>query len=200
MRIEDFNDRLKQAIIVADGAMGSLLYESVGPQRSVDELNSSDAESVFRVHQTYIEAGAQVIETNTFGANRARLSPYGLAGRVRAINEAGVRIAREAASDFAYVAGVVGPLGVRLEPLGSLSEEDARVAFVEQITALVDAGVDLLILETFTDLAELEIAVSAAREVAPVELAIIAEVSVEDDGSLADVKGRFWYLQLTKKF
>src|SRR5579864_3835494 len=92
MRIEDFNDRLKHAVIVADGAMGSLLYESVGPQRSVDELNSSDAESVFRVHQTYIEAGAQVIETNTFGANRHKLAQIGMADRVAELNHRGVNL------------------------------------------------------------------------------------------------------------
>ena len=186
-RAAEFRQALEQRILVADGAMATGLFaKGAAPSRPVDELNLKLPALVRDAHREYLRAGAEIIETNTFGANRVRLSPYGLAARVRAINEAGVRIAREAASDFAYVAGVVGPLGVRLEPLGSLSEEDARVAFVEQITALVDAGVDLLILETFTDLAELEIAVSAAREVAPLELAIVAEVSVEDDGSLAD--------------
>src|SRR5215472_7477706 len=96
MRIDDFNDRLKHAVIVADGAMGSLLYESVGPLRSVDELNSSDAEAVFRVHQTYIEAGAQLVETNTFGANRHKLSQIGMADRVAELNHRGVKIARDA--------------------------------------------------------------------------------------------------------
>jgi homocysteine S-methyltransferase len=186
-RAAEFRQALQQRVLVADGAMATGLFANgAAPSRPPDELNLKLPALVRDAHREYLRAGAEIVETNTFGANRVRLSPYGLAGRVRAINEAGVRIAREAANDFAYVAGVVGPLGVRLEPLGSLSEEDARVAFVEQVTALVDAGVDLLILETFTDLAELENAVSAVREVAPPELAIVAEVSVEDDGSLAD--------------
>ena len=97
MRIEDFNDRLKHSILVADGAMGSLLYESVGPQRCVDELNTTHAEAVFQVHQTYIEAGAQLIETNTFSANRHKLSQFGMAGRVAELNHRAVKIAAKPA-------------------------------------------------------------------------------------------------------
>ena len=96
MRIEDLNERLKHKILVADGAMGSLLYESVGPQRSLEEMNSTHAELVFGVHQAYIEAGAQIIETNTFGANRYKLEPLGLEDRVAELNHRGVKIAREA--------------------------------------------------------------------------------------------------------
>ncbi len=94
MKIDDFNQRLENAVLVADGAMGSMLFDAAGPQRSFEELNLSQAEAVFRVHQAYIEAGAQVIETNTFGANRSKLAPLGLAERVVAINHRGVKIAQ----------------------------------------------------------------------------------------------------------
>ena len=96
MKIQDFNDRLKDAILIADGAMGSLLHETVGPQRCFDELNTNEPEAVFRVHQAYIEAGAQLIETNTFGANRFKLAPLGLGDEVQRLNTPGVKIAREA--------------------------------------------------------------------------------------------------------
>ena len=186
-RAAEFRAALGERILVADGAMAtSLFVKGALPNRPVDELNLKLPALVRDVHQDYLRAGSEIIATNTFGANRIRLAPFGLAMRVAAINQAGVRIAREAAGDVAFVAGSVGPLGVRLEPLGSTNRDDARLAFVEQITALVDAGVDLLLLETFTNLAELELAVSAAREVAPPDLILVAQVSVEDDGSLHD--------------
>src|ERR1700758_497614 len=157
MRIEDFNDRLKQAIIVADGAMGSLLYESGGPQRSVDELNSPDAESVFRVHQTYIEAGAQVIETNTFGANRHKLAQLGMSDRVAELNHRGVKIAREAreaAKHEVLIAGSVGPLGI-IHQVMDQPDVEVSAIFKEQAGALEERGVDLFLVETFSDLDEL---------------------------------------------
>jgi methionine synthase I (cobalamin-dependent)/5,10-methylenetetrahydrofolate reductase len=186
-RAAEFRAALTERILVADGAMAtSLFVKGALPNRPTDELNLKLPALVRDVHQDYLRAGSEIIATNTFGANRIRLAPFALGTRVAAINQAGVRIAREAARETAFVAGTVGPLGVRLEPLGSTNREDARLAFVEQITALVDAGVDLLILETFTNLAELELAVSAAREVAPQDLVVVAQVSVEDDGSLHD--------------
>jgi homocysteine S-methyltransferase len=186
-RAAEFRAALEERILVADGAMATELFlKGALPSRPTDELNLKLPALVRDVHQDYLRAGAEIIATNTFGANRIRLAPFGLANRVSAINQAGVRIAREAARDAAFVAGSVGPLGVRLEPLGTTNREDARLAFVEQVTALVDAGVDLLILETFTSLEELELAVSAARESAPPELVVVAQVSVEDDGSLHD--------------
>src|ERR1700720_989561 len=142
MRIEDFNYRLKHAVIVADGAMGSLLYESVGPQRSVDELNSSDAESVFRVHQTYIEAGAQVIETNTFGANRHKLAQMGMGDRVAELNHRGVKIAREAreaARHEVLIAGSIGPAGV-IRQVRELPQDQLLAIFREQAGALEERG------------------------------------------------------------
>src|ERR1700723_4667193 len=183
MRIEDFNDRLKHAVIVADGAMGSLLYESVGPQRSVDELNSSDAESVFRVHQTYIEAGAQVIETNTFGANRHKLSQIGMAERVAELNHRGVKIAREAreaAKHEVLIAGSIGPLGI-VQHVRELPHEEIVAIFKEQAGALEERGVDLFLLETFSDLDELLAAVDAIRSFS--RLPIAAELTYSDEGS-----------------
>src|ERR1700757_3572070 len=115
MRIEEFQERLRRSVLVADGAMGSLLYESLGAQRCVDELNATRAEEVFRVHMAYLEAGAHIIETNTFGANRNKLSAFGLEERVTDFNHRGVKIAREAreaAKHEVLIAGSIGPLGV----------------------------------------------------------------------------------------
>src|SRR3979411_1375815 len=114
MKILDFNERLKDSILIADGAMGSMLHEAVGAQRCFDELHSSEAEALFRVPQAYIEAGAHIIETNTFGANRFKLAPLGLAEEVQRLNSRGVKIAREArdsATREVWVAGAIGPLG-----------------------------------------------------------------------------------------
>jgi methionine synthase I (cobalamin-dependent)/5,10-methylenetetrahydrofolate reductase len=183
MRIEDFNDRLKHAVIVADGAMGSLLYESVGPQRSVDELNSSDAESVFRVHQTYIEAGAQVIETNTFGANRHKLAQIGMSDRVAELNHRGVKIAREAreaAKHEVLIAGSIGPLGIVRQVL-DLPHEQIFSIFKEQAGALEERGVDLFLVETFSDLEELLTAIDAIRSFS--NLPIVAEMTYSEEGA-----------------
>src|SRR6058998_4411537 len=118
MKIHDFNQRLKDAILVADGAMGSMLHEAVGPQRCFDELNTTEPEAVFRVHQAYIEAGAQIIETNSFGANRFKLAPHGLADETARFNSRGVKIAREARESAArevLIAGSIGPLGLGVQ-------------------------------------------------------------------------------------
>src|SRR5580704_11325008 len=115
MKIADFEQRIEDAVLVADGAMGSMLFEAAGPQRCFEELNASQPESVFRVHQAYIEAGAQIIETNTFGANRSKLAALGLADQVTRINHRGAKIAREAREAAAHevlIAGSIGPLGV----------------------------------------------------------------------------------------
>jgi len=186
-RASEFKRALEQRILVADGAMGTSLYaKGVFINRCYDELNLSSPAMVRDVHQDYLRAGAEIIETNTFGANRKRLAAFGFSDRLRLINQAGVRIAREAAREQAFVAGAVGPLGIRLAPLGPTTQDEARAIFREQIDVLVESGVDLLILETFRDMNELEAAVSAARESAGDELAIIAEVSIEDDGHLRD--------------
>src|SRR5208337_2122306 len=122
---------------------------------------------VKEVHLGYVKAGAEVLETNTFGANRLRLANYDLSGKVREINLAGVRLAREIAGDDLYVAGAVGPLGVPLEPLGPTSLAEARQAFRDQIAALAEGGVDLIIIETMVDVNEAHQALAAARDVAP---------------------------------
>ena len=186
-RAAEFKEALQKRILVADGAMGTALYsKGVFLNRCYDELNLSVPALVRDVHQDYVRAGAEIIETNTFGANRKRLSAFGFADKLRQINQAGVRIAREAARDLAFVAGSVGPLGVRLEPLGSTTFAEARALYREQISVLVESGVDLLILETFNDLDELREAILAAREAAGPDLTIVAQVTIEDDGRLQD--------------
>jgi homocysteine S-methyltransferase len=184
-RAAEFRDQLSQRVIVADGAMGTMLYSrGVFINRCFDELTLSAPDMVRQIHQEYVKAGAEIIETNTFGATRIRLAAHGLAEKTEVINRAGVKLAREAARDHAWVAGAVGPLGVRIEPLGPTSFAEARAAFREQIDALVEAGVDLLILETFANIDELREAVTAARESAGNEMAIIAQVTIDDFGHL----------------
>ncbi|HUA84330.1 MAG TPA: bifunctional homocysteine S-methyltransferase/methylenetetrahydrofolate reductase [Bryobacteraceae bacterium] len=186
-RAAEFRETLGKRVIVADGAMGTSLYsKGVFINRCYDELNLSLPALVRDVHQEYVKAGAEILETNTFGANRKRLGAFGFSEKVRLINQAGVRIAREAARDLAFVAGAVGPLGIRLEPLGPTSFEEARALFREQIAALVEAGVDLLVLETFRDSNEVREAILAAREAAGEEIVIVAQLSIEDDGRLRD--------------
>lgn len=186
-RAAEFRKKLESKIIVADGAMGTMLYaKGIFINRCFDELNLSAPQLVREIHQEYAKAGAEVLETNTFGGNRVRLSAFGLAEKLRPINEAGVRLAREAAGEKAFVAGAMGPLGTQIEPLGPMSFAEARAVFREQAEALVAAGVDLIVLETFYELYELREAIYAAREAAGPEMAIIAQVTVNDDGTLRD--------------
>src|ERR1700690_3669350 len=183
MRIEDFNQRLQQAILVADGAMGSLLYESVGQQRNVEELNTTQAEAVFRVHQTYLEAGAQVIETNTFGANRHKLAQHGMGDRVAELNHRGVKIAREAreaAKHEVLIAGSIGPLGI-IRHMQDMPHAEILAIFKEQAGALEERGVDFFILETFSDLQELSPATDAIRTFS--RLPIVAQLTYSDEGT-----------------
>ncbi len=181
----EFREQLTRRVMVADGAMGTMLYSrGVFINRCFDELNLSQPDLVRQIHQEYAKAGAEILETNTFGASRMRMAGFGMAEKLKAINQAGVRLAREAAKDGIFVAGAVGPLGVRIEPLGPTSFAEARAAFREQIDALLEAGIDLLILETFGNLDELREAVTAAREAAGSELAVIAQVTIDDFGHL----------------
>jgi methionine synthase I (cobalamin-dependent)/5,10-methylenetetrahydrofolate reductase len=182
---QEFREQLFSRALVADGAMGTELYaRGVFINRCFDELNIVSPDLVRDVHKQYVKAGAEILEANTFGANRTRLAAFGLTEKLQAINQAGVRLAREAAGDSAYIAGAIGPLGVRIEPLGSVSFAEAREVFREQAEALVEAGVDLLILETFSDLSEIREAIFAAREVAGSEMVIVAQVTIDDHGDM----------------
>jgi homocysteine S-methyltransferase len=168
-------------VIVFDGAMGTQLYnKGVFINQCYDELNLRAPDLVRDVHKAYKKAGAEVLETNTFGANRIKLAQYGLESQVAEINRAAAKIAREVAEDDLLVAGAVGPLGVRLEPLGPTSLEEARAAFREQLQALKDGGCDVFILETFGDLNEIEQAIRAAREVDP-NIPVIAQMTIGSD-------------------
>jgi len=183
VKIHDFNERLKDAILIADGAMGSMLHEAVGPQRCFDELNATEPEAVFRVHQAYIEAGAQIIETNTFGANRFKLAPLGLGDKVQRLNSRGVKIAREARESAArevLIAGSLGPLGLGVQARHPDDKEILDV-FYEQALALEERGVDFYILETFSYIEEILLAVDAIRSFSG--LPIVAELTYSEEGT-----------------
>jgi homocysteine S-methyltransferase len=180
-----FTDALDQRVLVCDGAMGTMLYaKGVFINKSFDSLNVTRPDLVEQVHQEYVRAGADILETNTFGANRVKLASFGLADTLRAINMEGVRIARAAAGDRAYVAGSIGPLGIRIEPWGKTGVDDARAYFTEQAQALLDAGIDLFVLETFRDLNEIGAAIDAVRSLS--DLPVIAQMTTEEDGNTLD--------------
>ena len=190
---QDLLTRLKQGPVLCDGAMGTLLYsKGVFINKCYDELNVAQSDLIRNIHQEYLNAGADIIETNTFGGNSFRLARHGLQEKVHSINLQGARLAREAADAFnlkkaasVLVAGSVGPLGIRIEPLGKTSREEARESFRQQIAALLEGGVDLLILETFGYLEELHQAVLAAREVAP-QLPVVAQATMDEEGNCLD--------------
>jgi methionine synthase I (cobalamin-dependent)/5,10-methylenetetrahydrofolate reductase len=183
MKKEEFLDRLKDSVMLFDGAMGTMFYSrGIFINRCYDELNLSRPDLVRDIHSAYVEAGADCIETNTFGANRVKLGRHGLREKLAAINYEGARLARETAGSDVLVAGSIGPLGVKLEPWGPMSGEEAGEAFREQARALKDGGVDLFILETFTSLTEVEQAIAAVREISG--LPVIASMSVREDGNL----------------
>ena len=183
--MQSFREALDQRVLVCDGAMGTMLYaKGVFINKSFDALNLSEPALVAEVHQQYVRSGADIIETNTFGANRIKLGSFDLADSLLAINQAGARLAREAAGDRAYVAGAIGPLGIRIEPWGKTSIDEARAIFREQAKALIESGVDLIILETFRDLNEIGAAIDAVRDVSP--LPIVAQMTTEEDGNTLD--------------
>jgi methionine synthase I (cobalamin-dependent)/5,10-methylenetetrahydrofolate reductase len=191
--MRQFSDIFPNAPVLADGAMGTVLYgRGVFINRCYDELNLSDPNMILSIHEEYLQAGAEILETNTFGANRFRLARHGLTEKVAEINTAGVKLARAAVDHLkekqagtAWVAGSVGPLGVRLEPLGKTGLDEARAAFAEQIAALAEAGVDMLIIETMPALNEAHEALMAAHEIAP-HLPVMAMVTVDDDSNCLD--------------
>jgi homocysteine S-methyltransferase len=179
--------------VLCDGAMGTMVYSrGVFIHRCYDELNLSQPDLIRGIHEEYLQAGAEIVETNTYGANRFRLERHGLGDQVEAVNLAGVRLAREAVDRIkekqateAYVAGAIGPLGLQIEPVGRVSAKEAREAFSAQIRTLVKGGVDLLAIETMTSLNEAREAILAARETAP-ELPILVMVTVDEDGHILD--------------
>ncbi|MCW5805894.1 MAG: homocysteine S-methyltransferase family protein, partial [Deltaproteobacteria bacterium] len=182
-------DALASGPLLLDGAMGSLLYErGVLHTRSYDELNLSQPELIRRVHHDYVHAGAEIIETNTFGGNRIALARHGLADQAAAINRAGVELARSAtAGTQAFVAGAVGPTGVKFGIATNHERKLARFALAEQIDTLVLAGVDAIILETFTSILELEVAISVAKERGPrvpVFAMMVFDAQAKSDGGL----------------
>jgi homocysteine S-methyltransferase len=180
-----FQDALDAGILVCDGAMGTMLYaKGVFINKSFDALNLTQPALVEEIHREYVRAGADILETNTFGANRIKLAPFGLAESLPSINAEGVRLARHAAGRQAFVAGAIGPLGIRIEPWGKTSVDEARAYFREQAQALADAGVDLFVLETFRDLNEAGSAIDAVRAVS--DLPIIAQMTTEEDGNTLD--------------
>ena len=179
---EPILDRIDKRPVVCDGAMGTMLYSKGIPlNRCYDELNAAMPQLVKEVHLAYVKAGAELIETNTFGANKFRLEKFGFGEKIRELNLAGARLAREVAGDDLYVAGAVGPLGIRLEPLGPTTLEEARGAFRRQISSLIEGGVDLIIIETMMDLNEAHQALLAAREVG--QFPVVVQITVQADGS-----------------
>jgi homocysteine S-methyltransferase len=179
-----FLERIKQGPIIGDGAMGTMLYSSGVPlDSSFDVLNLSNPELVASIHRAYIAAGAEIIETNSYGANRFKLEQVGLGGKVRQLNRVAAKIAREqreVSGRSVFVAGSVGPTLQRLPPLGKASAEKVRAAFREQIEALLEGGVDLLTLETMPDVSEMRAAIAAARACS--DLPIIAMLTFAEDG------------------
>jgi methionine synthase I (cobalamin-dependent)/5,10-methylenetetrahydrofolate reductase len=177
-----FRDALQDSIIVFDGAMGTELYaRGVFINKCFDELNLSNPRIVTDVHRDYRKAGADVLETNTFGANRFKLGGHGFAEKVLEINKAGARLAREVAGDELWVAGSVGPLGLKIEPWGPTSVDEAREAFAEQIRCLAEGGVDIISIETISDLSEMHQAILAARDVC--DLPVVAQMTVDESGT-----------------
>jgi methionine synthase I (cobalamin-dependent)/5,10-methylenetetrahydrofolate reductase len=185
MRQSSFLEEVDRRVLVCDGAMGTQLYaKGVFINRCFEQLNITHPDLVRSVHQEYLRAGADVLESNTFGANRIKLRAFGLSDQVHEINLAGARLARDVAHADAYVAGAIGPLGVRVEPWGKTGIDEAEGYFKEQVDALIEGGVDCFMLETFRDLNEIGAAIAAIRKAC--DLPIIAQMTTEDDGNSLD--------------
>ena len=168
-------------VYLFDGAMGTMLYsKGVFINKCYDELNLRNPEIVLEVHRQYVKAGAEILETNTYGANRVKLHGFGIEDELRDINMRAAELARKAAGDAVYVAGAIGPLGIRIEPYGPTAVDEARDIFREQAQALLDAGVDLFICETFSNVSEMEQAIAAIRDVCM--LPVVAQMTIGVDG------------------
>lgn len=172
----------RRRVLLFDGAIGTMLYaKGVYINQCYDSLNLNSPALVREVHREYVEAGADVVETNTFGANRVKLRGHGIEGDLEAINRQGVALAREAAGEEVFVAGAMGPLGLKIEPWGPTSVDEAREIFEEQAAALAAEGVDLFVLETFGDLNEIHQALAAIRAVS--DLPVVAQMTLQEDGN-----------------
>jgi homocysteine S-methyltransferase len=178
---DKIQELLKQDVVIADGAMGTMLYQKgVFLNSCFDEINLTKPDMVKEIHQGYVQAGSDFIETNTFGANHYKLGKFGLGNKVEEINEAAVKIAREAAGDQALVAGAMGPIGHEVAPYGKMSTEEAAGSFRQQANALAAAGVDFIVLETFDSTQELLLAVRTVAEAT--SLPIFAQITLNQDG------------------
>jgi methionine synthase I (cobalamin-dependent)/5,10-methylenetetrahydrofolate reductase len=176
-------DLLKDRVFLCDGAMGTMLYaKGVYLNTCFDELNLRGPDLVKEIHREYIRSGADIIESNTFGANRFKLKKHGLEDRVHEINLAGARLARQEAGRAVLVAGSIGPLGVNIEPWGQTSVEEAEQAFAEQARGLVEGGIDLFILETFSDIHEIRQAIKAVQT-AGRDVPLIAQMTIDEEGA-----------------
>src|SRR5687768_77352 len=183
--MKPFLEAIDERVLVCDGAMGTMLYaKGIFINRCFDALNLAEPGKVAEVHREYVRAGADVVETNTFGANRIKLRGFGLADRLRDINFEGAKLAKTAARGQAYVAGAIGPLGIRIEPWGRTGRDEAEAFFREQAEALLAGGVDLFILETFRDLTEIRAAIAAIRSIC--DLPVVAQMTIEEDGNSLD--------------
>ena len=200
MRIEEFEQRLRDSVLTADGPMGTQLHETLGAQRCMDEPNATRSDAVFRIHMAYLEAGAHIIETNTFGANRNKLSAFGLEERVAELNHRGVKIAREAreaAKHEVLIAGSIGPLGV-FRQVRELPDDRVREMIREQAEALEERGVDFFVLETFSDLEELLTSIEAIRSFS--RLPIVAQLTYSEEGTtLSGTRPRDAWAALIKR-
>ncbi|MBI1808071.1 MAG: bifunctional homocysteine S-methyltransferase/methylenetetrahydrofolate reductase [Ignavibacteria bacterium] len=177
-----FRERIKEGPIVCDGAMGTLLDLYEYPELPHEIQNVKNPDIVERVHREYISAGSEIIESNTFSANRLRLSQFHLQDQLGDINRRGVEIARRAAGDTVYVAGAIGPTGMLLEPIGKIKRQQARDAFKEQMEIVLEAGVDLIMLETFVSVQELDEALAVAKSLT--DLPIVAQKAFAEDGAI----------------
>jgi methionine synthase I (cobalamin-dependent)/5,10-methylenetetrahydrofolate reductase len=183
--MKPFLEALDERVLIGDGATGTMLYaKGIFLNRCFDDLNLTQPDLVAEIHQAYVRAGADIVETNTFGANRVKLATFGLESRLHAMNAQGAKLARHAAREEAYVAGAMGPLGIRVEPWGKTGLDEAEGFFREQAQALVDGGVDLFMLETFRDVRELGAAIRAVRSVS--DRPIVAQLTTGDDGNTLD--------------
>jgi len=180
-RTPPFSERLESGVILSDGAIGTYLHEQGVPMdRCFAELCLTDGPAIEAVHREYVDAGAEILTTNSYGANRVQLDRQGLAGDLRRINIAAARLARQASEHRCYVAGAIGPLGAAMEPLGRVGRDEALTVFREQAEALAEGGVDLIVIETISDLEEFEVALQGAREAC--DLPVVVHKTFTEDG------------------